>query len=97
MSDSWGPEASFRPASPETQSCQHTGNHPTESVLFNRMLIYSTHNREGLYIFSRGAMQSELEKSSCSSTETASYGEEEMGMDAGEEVALQWKNSIMPH
>lgn len=42
-------------------------------------------------------MQSELEKSSCSSTETASYGEEEMGMDAGEEVALQWKNSIMPH
>lgn len=58
------------------------------------MLKYSVHNREALYIFSRGVTPPELEKSFRSSIETA-YREEEMG--AGEAEAVPWENSIMRH
>lgn len=72
-----GLEASFRAACSETQTCQHTSNSPT-AVLFTRALIYSIHNREALYIFSREEAQPELENASRSSMEAA-WGKEEMG------------------
>lgn len=54
-----GTELSFRPAHSETQTHQHTGWAPTETVLFARMLIYSVHNRETLHILSRRAAKPE--------------------------------------
>ena len=73
LSDSLGPEASFRLASSETQICQHTGSGPTEPAVFTRMPIYFIPSREPLYIFSGAAAQPELEKPSRNSMETA-YG-----------------------
>lgn len=48
-----GTELSFRPAYSETQTHQHAGCGPTETVLFTRMLIHSIHNKEALHILSR--------------------------------------------